>query len=364
MPMDREQVLTALAEIEDPDLGRDIVSLDLVKDVTVRNGNVALALELQSPSFPGRGGIEARCREVLSGLPDVEQVDIAATLRVTTSPRTDDLEMIPGVKNTIAVASGKGGVGKSAVALNMAVLLARMGAKVGLLDADIYGPSIPKMAGAEGLRELLDSGAGKPAPPEAHGVKIVSIGFFVQDDEPVIWRGPMAHQALRQFLGDFDWGELDYLILDLPPGTGDVQLTLVQSIPLTGAAIICTPQDVALLDATKGLRMFQKVNANILGIVENMSWHICPHCGERTEIFSHGGAREASEKLGVPFLGAIPLDLGVRVSCDSGEPYMLGGNDETEVGRAYTEVASELVAEVKKHNDRANQTRTTISIKR
>jgi ATP-binding protein involved in chromosome partitioning len=364
MLVDNDYVLGALKKVQDPDIGKDIVSLDMVHDIKVDGGKVSLTIESLAPLYPKEVELANTCRATLLDLPGVEEVDLQTRFRVTTAPRTDNKEILPEVKNTVAIASGKGGVGKSTVAVNVAVHLARMGAKVGLLDADIYGPSIPKMTGVEGKMQLEDSGSGKPAPPEAHGIKIVSIGFFVDEDQPVIWRGPMAHQALRQFLTDFEWGELDYLILDLPPGTGDIQLTLVQSIPLTGALIVCTPQDVALLDATKGLKMFQQVQANIFGIVENMSWYVCPHCGERADIFSHGGAKAASDSLNVGFLGEIPIDIEVRIGGDAGTPYMAGEKDDTEVGKAYIDLCQNLVSVVKKNNDAASGTGFTINIKR
>ena len=364
MQVDKDYVLSALKKIQEPDLGKDIVSLDMVHEIKVEGGRVSLTIESLAPLYPTEVELANSCRTALLDLPGVEEVDLQTRFRVTAAPRTDNKELLPQVKNTIAIASGKGGVGKSTLAVNAAVHLARMGAKVGLLDADVYGPSIPKMTGVEGQKQLEDSGSGKPAPPEAHGMKIVSIGFFIDDDQPVIWRGPMAHQALRQFISDFEWGELDYLILDLPPGTGDIQLSLAQTIPLTGAVIVCTPQDVALLDATKGLKMLQQVQANIFGIVENMSWYVCPHCGERTEIFSHGGARAASDSLNVGFLGEIPIDTEIRVGSDAGKPYMAGEKDDTEVGKAYNDVCQNLVSAIKKHNDEASGTGFTINIKR
>lgn len=358
-----QDVLDALTKVKEPDLDEDIVSLNLVKDLQVNENRVAFTLSRLAPAVPGESALEAICRDAISGISGVSEVEVKTELNVSAAARTDNQEMLPGVKNSIAIASGKGGVGKSTVAINMAVTLSRMGAKVGLLDADIYGPSIPMMAGIEGTVEF-ENVDGKFLPVEAHGLKIMSIGFLLKEDQPVIWRGPMAHQALRQFIGDWDWGELDYLILDLPPGTGDIQLTLVQSIPLSGSVIVCTPQDLALLDAKKGLRMFQQVHTPILGIVENMSWYVCPHCGERTEIFSHGGAKTAAEALQVSFLGEIPMELEVRVGGDEGRPYMTGENDETAVGQSYFELSNNLVTEIKKNNHQTSGRGPTISIKR
>jgi len=246
----------------------------------------------------------------------VENVNVSMTSNVTRRG-AKGAEIIPGVKNTIAVASGKGGVGKSTVAVNLAVALANDGARVGLIDADVYGPSIPLMMGVNSKPKVVNN---KMQTLERHGVRLMSIGFFVDQNDAMIWRGPMASGAVRQFLTDVDWGELDYLVLDLPPGTGDIQLTLVQTIPLTGSVIVTTPQDVSLADARKGMRMFDKVNVPVFGIIENMSYYVCSHCGHREEIFAHGGGRKTAEDLGVPFLGEIPIFTAIRVSGDRGVP--------------------------------------------
>ena len=250
---------------------------------------------------------------------------------------------LPGVLNTIAVASGKGGVGKSTVAANLAVALMRTGAMVGLMDADVYGPSVPKLMGAGG--KLQQTEDGKVIPPLHHGVKIMSMGFYLAKNDAVIWRGPMLHKMVQEFLGRVEWGELDYLVIDLPPGTGDVQLSLCQSIPLTGAVIVSTPQDLALEVASKAILMFKKLKTPILGIVENMSYYHCSHCGQRDDIFGHGGAREASEKADIPFLGEIPLDAHIRVSSDEGKPVALESGD-TPIARAFHEVAGRLAERI------------------
>ncbi|MDZ7290577.1 MAG: Mrp/NBP35 family ATP-binding protein [candidate division KSB1 bacterium] len=251
---------------------------------------------------------------------------------------------VPGTKNIIAVASGKGGVGKSTIAVNFAVALAQTGAKVGLLDADIYGPNVPMMTGTLG-NPLTSTHSGKIAPIEKYGLKIVSIGYVSQGDTAVIWRGPLVGRMIQQFLTDVEWGDLDYLIVDLPPGTGDAQLTLVQSVALTGAVIVTTPQDVALSDAKKGINMFRKVEVPVLGVIENMSYFACPHCGHRTEIFSHGGGKAAAEKFGVPFLGEVPLDLRIREGGDQGEP-IVAQKDDSPVKEAFRHIAAQLVIQI------------------
>jgi ATP-binding protein involved in chromosome partitioning len=245
------------------------------------------------------------------------------------------------VKYTIAVASGKGGVGKSTVAANLAVALQRQGAKVGLMDTDVYGPSVPMLMGGSDPPHVVE---GKIEPPVEHGVKIVSMAYFLPKDEAIIWRGPMLHKTIQQFLGDVRWGELDYLIMDLPPGTGDIQLSLSQTIPLSGAVIVSTPQDLALTVAAKAIAMFQKLNVPILGLVENMSYYVCPQCGHREEIFGFGGARQAAEKLGYPFLGEVPIDVNIRVKSDAGEPVAL--DEATAYGKAFHQIARALAEQV------------------
>jgi ATP-binding protein involved in chromosome partitioning len=251
---------------------------------------------------------------------------------------------LPNAKHIIAVASGKGGVGKSTVAVNFAIALAENGAKVGLLDADIYGPNVPMMTGTEG-KQLTGAPSGKIAPIEKYGLKIVSIGFVSQGDTAVIWRGPLVGRMIQQFLTEVEWGELDYLIVDMPPGTGDAQLTLSQSVALTGAVIVSTPQDVALSDAKKGINMFRKVNVPVLGLIENMSYFVCPHCGERTEIFSHGGGKAAAQKFEVPFLGEVPLDIRIREGGDQGEP-IVAQKGESPIQEAFRKIAAQLAAQI------------------
>jgi ATP-binding protein involved in chromosome partitioning len=314
-------VLEALRSVKDPDLHRDIVSLNFVKDVKIERQSVSLTIELTTPACPVRDELKAASvqaiRDAIAGVGDV---NITLTSKVMPHENKQKETVLPGVKNTIAVASGKGGVGKSTVAVNLAVALAKEGAKVGLVDADVYGPSIPLMMGITGRPKVHNQ---RLQPMENWGVKVMSIGFLVDPMQAVIWRGPMASGAVKQFMSDVDWGELDYLIFDLPPGTGDIQLTLVQTIPLTGAVIVTTPQDISLADARKGFKMFEKVNVPILGIIENMSYFICTHCGERENIFDYGGGRRAADELGVPFLGEIPIYTSIRVAGDTGKPIVL-----------------------------------------
>jgi ATP-binding protein involved in chromosome partitioning len=313
------QVLNALRSVRDPDLHRDIVALDFVKDVTIDGGAVSFKIELTTPACPVRDELKGAAeRAVRDAIPGVSAVSVQMTSRVTNPGR--HVDVLPQVKNTIAVASGKGGVGKSTVAVNLAVGLAKEGARVGLVDADIYGPSIPLMMGIFGRPTVHNQ---RLQPLENWGVKVMSIGFLVDPMQAVIWRGPMASGAIKQFMTDVDWGELDYLVFDLPPGTGDIQLTLVQTIPLTGAVIVTTPQDISLADARKGYVMFEKVSVPVLGLIENMSYYVCSHCGHREEIFDNGGGRRAAEELGIPFLGEIPIVTSVRVSGDSGKPIVL-----------------------------------------
>jgi ATP-binding protein involved in chromosome partitioning len=346
-------VLEALAKIQDPDLHRDIVSLGFIKDVQINGGKVRFIIELTTPACPVRKQMEEGARQVVAALPGVEQVEVTMTSRVTTS-REPQSSYLPGVLNTVAVASGKGGVGKSTVAANLAVALMQTGAKVGLMDADVYGPCIPKLMGGGGALEQTE--AGRMIPPLMHGVKIMSMGFFLPKNEAVVWRGPMLHKMVQEFLGHVEWGELDYLVIDLPPGTGDIQLSLCQTIPLTGAVIVSTPQDVALEVASKAILMFNKLKTPVLGIVENMSYYACPQCGHREEIFGHGGAKAASEKAEIPFLGEIPLDPYIRRTSDEGRPVAMESADSPVAG-AFHEVAGALAARISIANAAADAPR-------
>jgi ATP-binding protein involved in chromosome partitioning len=340
MALTKEQVLEALRDVQDPELHRDLVSLGMIQDLAVCGGGVSLTINLTTPACPLSGRIEQEARAAIEKLPGVEKV--AIKMGAATRRSIDTTDLLPGVSHVVAVGSGKGGVGKSTVASHLALGLVRAGARVGLMDADVYGPNLPLMLGVSAAPRAE---GGKIAPIEAHGLKLISMGFFLKEDEPVIWRGPMLHGVMKQFLGDVEWGALDYLIIDLPPGTGDVQLTLSQVIPLTGAVIVTTPQDVALLDARKAIAMFQKVNVPVLGIVENMSAFRCPHCGESTEIFGAGGGRRIAERLGVPLFGSIPLDPATMRASDSGRPLLVTDPDSPQA-RLFLQVAREVAARI------------------
>jgi ATP-binding protein involved in chromosome partitioning len=310
-------VLDALRAVREPELPGDIVSRDMVRDLRIDGSRVALTIELTTPACPLKDEIEADVRRALSPL-GVDDVDLTwgATVRRAT-PR-QQAQLVPGVKNVIAVASGKGGVGKSTVSVNLAVALAQSGASVGLLDADITGPNIPQMLGVSG--QPTASADNRITPLERHGVKVISIQFFVPEGQPIVWRGPLVGGAIQQFLRDVDWGDLDYLVIDLPPGTSDAQLTLAQAVPISGAVLVSTPQEVALSDVEKAHAMFKRVGVPIVGIVENMSAFVCPHCGEAIEIFGRGGCEAFAQRHEIEFLGRIPLDVTVRQGGDVGVP--------------------------------------------
>lgn len=312
----KEQVLEQLRTVLDPELHKDLVSLNMIKNVAVCDGLVKVHVELTTPACPLRETIKEDVTRAVQRIEGVRQVELEWSAQVRANRQTQI--KLPGVKNIIAVGAGKGGVGKSTAAVLLAVGLQREGAAVGLMDADVYGPSIPKMMGIEEAKPQVKGQ--KIIPITAQEITIMSMGFMIDREKPVIWRGPMVHGVIKQFLEQVDWGELDYLIVDLPPGTGDVPLTLAQSIPMTGSVVVCTPQDVALLDATRAVRMYQQLNVPCIGIIENMSYYLCPHCGHRDEIFDHGGAERAAKDLNVPFLGAIPLNAKIRICGDEGTP--------------------------------------------
>jgi ATP-binding protein involved in chromosome partitioning len=329
------EVLDALHGVADPDKGADIVSLGMVSGVVIRDGNVAFAIEVEPERGPRLEPLRLAAEKAVAALPNV--LSVTAVLTGEAVPRgrpaphpaaggRTQRGVVPGVRAIVAVASGKGGVGKSTVAANLALGLKANGLRVGVLDADIYGPSMPRMLGISNQRP--QSRDGKTLQPlENYGLRVMSMGFLVPEDTPMIWRGPMVMSALQQMLREVDWGELDIMIVDMPPGTGDAQLTMAQQVPLAGAVIVSTPQDIALLDARKGLNMFQKVDVPVLGIVENMSYFLCPHCGGRSEIFAHGGARREAERLGAEFLGEVPLDLAIRETSDGGTPITVSAPD-------------------------------------
>jgi len=342
MPVTEEAVLNSLRSVEDPDLKRDVVSLGFIKKLNIEGGRVSFDLELTTPACPLKAQLKTAAEEAVRRIEGVTEVNVEVTSNVSAHRVPGSEEILPDVKNIVAIASGKGGVGKSTVSVSLAVALAKSGARVGLLDTDIYGPSIPIMMGVTEKPEIRGE---KLIPIEKYGVSLMSIGFMIPEDTPLIWRGPMVMKAVEQLLTDVEWGELDYLLMDLPPGTGDVQLTLSQKVPLTGAVIVTTPQDVALLDVVRGISMFRKLNVPILGVIENMSFFSCPHCGGRSDIFSHGGGAAASKKLDVPFLGEIPIDLKIREGGDAGKPVPADDLDSAS-GRVFMDIGEQLAARI------------------
>ncbi|MDX9758879.1 MAG: iron-sulfur cluster carrier protein ApbC [Bacteroidota bacterium] len=346
-----QDVRNALRGVPAPFMSLDVVAADMVHDISIEDTNIRFTVETKVPPRFVRDDLEASLRGALARhLPSLGTVTIDLRMNIPSAGDAMKKSVVPGVANTIAISSGKGGVGKSTVAVNLAVALAQAGARVGLIDADIYGPSIPLMMDVtEQPQAYSDGGKTRMLPVERHGVQLMSIGFLVKPEDALIWRGPMASGALKQFLSDVDWNELDYLLFDMPPGTGDIQLTLSQSLPLSGALIVTTPQDIALADARKGVRMFEKVSVPILGLVENMSYYICSHCGERDEIFDYGGGRRTAEDLGVPFLGEIPITTRVRVGGDQGVP-IVALDPDSPVAASFRETAMQLAGAISERN--------------
>ena len=337
-----QEILDALRRVKDPDLHRDIVSLDFIKDLKIDRGKVSFTIELTTPACPVKQQMEDQSRAAVAAVPGVREVEIRLSSRVTSGRPAAGKQEIDGVRNIVAVGSGKGGVGKSTVTVNLAVALAMTGAKVGLLDADIYGPNIPLMIGISGQPQAVNQ---RIQPLTNFGVKVMSMGFLAADDTPVIWRGPMLHNVIQQFVRQVDWGELDYLLVDLPPGTGDVQLSLTQTVPLMGAVVVTTPQDVALQDARKAIMMFRQVRVEILGIVENMSYFECPNCATRTAIFDQGGGEATARKYEVPYLGGVPIAVNIREGGDRGLP-IVKADPESAAGKVFAEIASQVAARI------------------
>jgi ATP-binding protein involved in chromosome partitioning len=333
-------VIDALRAVQEPELGRDIVTLEMVKDVAIDGTAIAFTIELTTPACPLKDEIEGNARSVLAAI-GAETVEITWGAMVRRAQPRQAEQLLPGVKNVIAVASGKGGVGKSTVSVNLAVALAQAGAAVGLLDADITGPNIPMMMGIEGQPKATDNN--KIGPLERHGVKTISIQFFVPEGQPIVWRGPLVGGAIQQFLRDVEWGDLDYLVIDLPPGTSDAQLTLAQAVPISGAVLVTTPQEVALSDVAKALAMFKRMSVPILGLVENMTAFACPHCGELTEIFGRGGGERFAADHGLDYLGGVPLDVTVRQGGDVGVP-AVAQREPGPAARALTAIAGAVAA--------------------
>lgn len=340
------QVLDALRHVNDPDLQKDIVSLGFVRNIRIDNGSVRFDVNLTTPACPVKDQLRDEAAARVGQIPGVTQVEVNMTAEVRQAPNLAK-GALAGVRNIVAVGSGKGGVGKSTIAVNIAAALAQSGARVGLLDGDIYGPSLPIMLGVSGMPE---HNGGKIQPPKAAGLKFMSMGLLVKSyDQPLIWRGPMAHKAFQQCLFDVEWGELDYLIIDLPPGTGDVHLTLSQSVPMTGAVIVSTPQDVGLKISVKTLRMFEQTRVPILGIVENMAYYVCGHCNHRDYIFGEGGARRAATEMGIPFLGEVPLDMPIRMQADLGSPIVVA-DPEAASSVVLRQIAEQVAAQVSIRN--------------
>jgi ATP-binding protein involved in chromosome partitioning len=340
MSVTESAVMEALRGVQEPELGKDIVTLDMVKELTLDGDRASFMIELTTPACPLKDVIERDIRGALDTI-GVVVAELRWGAKVRRAASTTQEKLLPGIRNIVAVASGKGGVGKSTVSVNLAVALAQSGARVGLLDADITGPNLPQMLGATGTPK--SSAGGKIEPIERHGVKLISIQFFVPEGQPIVWRGPLIGGAIQQFLRDVEWGELDYLVVDLPPGTSDAQLTLAQAVPTAGTVLVTTPQDVALSDVTKALAMFRRMNVPILGIVENMSAFACPHCGELTEIFGRGGAERLAKEEGIELLGHIPLELAVRQGGDAGIP-TVAQREPGPAAHALKEIAGKVAA--------------------
>ena len=354
-----EEIEKELRNIIDPESGKDLISNNMVSGLQTKGGHVAFAIIINPSKAKEMEPLRKKAEKVVFDMDGVltATVVLTAEKEASSSPQPSsspppqkggqhDMTLLPGVKSIIAVASGKGGVGKSTTAVNLALGLAAGGRQVGLLDADIYGPSMPRMVGISGQPSSSD---GKTLDPmENYGIKVMSMGFLVEEDTPMIWRGPMVQSALEQMMRDVSWGELDVLVVDMPPGTGDVQLTMAQRVPLTGAVIVSTPQDIALLDARKGLNMFRKVDVPVFGIIENMSYFLCPNCGDRAEIFGHGGAREEAGRLEVDFLGEIPLHTDIRTNSDSGNPVVVS-QPESEHSKSYRVIAEKVWGHIESH---------------
>ena len=373
-PVTKERVLEALKRIKGPDLAGDIVAQGLVSEIVIHKGKVYFAIQVDPTRAGELEALRVAAEKVVAALPGVDAVTVTLTAdrapgsgngRGQNAPQGSPFTRpgaarearhrpggVPGVANIIAVASGKGGVGKSTTAVNFALALKEKGLRVGILDADIYGPSMPRLLGLKGQPQQV--AGNKLAPMEAYGLKVMSMGFLVDEETPMIWRGPMVMSALSQMLKDVAWGELDVLVVDMPPGTGDAQLTMAQQVPLAGAVIVSTPQDLALIDARKGLNMFRKVNVPVLGLVENMSTFVCPHCGEPSNIFGHGGARAEAARLGVAFLGEVPLTLAIRETSDEGRP-VVASDPSSPGATAFRNIASRALAELERSKGAARQ---------
>ncbi len=339
-----QSVLDALRSVRDPDLHKDIVTLGFVKDLKIDGGLVAFTIELTTPACPVKDQMREQARAAISRLAGVRDVQVTMAASVRTARPGDARAPVPGVKNIIAVGAGKGGVGKTTVAVNLAIALARSGSRVGLIDGDVYGPNVPIMLGAGGAQLMADEQQ-RIIPPERHGVEVVSMGFLAGDDSAVIWRGPMLHGVIRQFFQEVRWGQLDYLVIDMPPGTGDVALSMSQTVPVAGAIVVTTPQQVSLADSRRAVRMYQKLNIPVLGMIENMSYFVCPACRHESDIFGRGGGEETAADMQVPFLGRIPIYEPIRVGSDTGQPIVISEPDSP-AAQAFVHVAEQTAAQV------------------
>ena len=343
MRVERGSVLEALKVVRDPDLNRDIVSLGFVKDLAIDQGRVALTIELTTPACPVKDQMRDQARAAVMQLPGVTSVDVKMSARVREAVGADgSRQAVPGVKNVIAVGAGKGGVGKTTVAVNLAIALAKCGSRVGLIDGDIYGPNVPIMLG---MKAQLVTDGQKIVPAEKFGLQIISMGFLTGDDAPIIWRGPMLHGALQQFFREVRWVDLDYLVVDLPPGTGDIALSLSQTVPVAGAIVVTTPQQVSLADTRRAVAMYKKLNISPLGVIENMSYFVCPNCAHEADIFGRGGGEKMAADLGVPFIGRIPIYQPIREGGDIGIPLMIS-EPESPAARAFMAAAERTAAQV------------------
>jgi ATP-binding protein involved in chromosome partitioning len=343
MAVDHAAVLDALKVVRDPDLNRDIVSLGFIKNLTIADGRVAFTIELTTPACPVKDQMRDQARAAVLRVPGVSEVDVALSARVREAVGGDGgRQPLAGVKNVIAVGAGKGGVGKTTLSVNLALALAKSGSRVGMIDGDIYGPNVPMMLG---LKTQLGTDGQKIIPAEKYGLQVISMGFLTEDDAPIIWRGPMLHSALQQFFREVRWIDLDYLVIDMPPGTGDVALSLGQTVPVAGAVVVTTPQQVSLADSRRAVAMYKKLNIPTLGIVENMSYFVCPGCGKESDIFGTGGGETMAASLGLPFLGRIPLYQPIREGGDSGVPLMIAEPDAP-AARAIMQAAERLAAQV------------------
>jgi ATP-binding protein involved in chromosome partitioning len=346
--VEKDEVLSALRGVVDPDLHKDIVSLGFVKDVAVRGGEVDFTIELTTPACPVKEDMKAQAEALVRAVPGVTAARAKMTANVSTRGGMGR-QQVPGIRNIVAVGAGKGGVGKSTTSVNLAVAIAQKGARVGLLDGDVYGPNIPQMLGLSEAPEV--SPDKRILPPEALGIRVISMGMLVPPDQPIIWRGPMLHSAVQQFIRDVAWGEIDYLVVDLPPGTGDVALSMAQSVPMAGAVVVTTPQGVSVADVKKAVGMFRQLSIPVLGVIENMSYFVCGHCGERTDIFGYGGGRRMAEEMQIPFLGEVPIDTRVRSGGDEGRPIVAVAPDAP-AAKAFLDLASRVAAQVSIQNAR------------